>query len=92
MLKLVSEFNVLTGIFKLFYYFFILRKRSAGTNVLTLACGKKITKIDEVMVDDPFKLNSGGLVDMKNMKGILKYFTPFPFLHHKRFVTLCFKN
>jgi hypothetical protein len=37
---------------------------------LTLACGKKITKIDEVMSDDPFKLNTGGLVDMKNMKGI----------------------
>ncbi len=78
MLKLVSKFIDLTGIFKLFYCSFILRKRSAGTNVLTLACGKKITKIDEVMVDDPFKLNSGGLVDMKNMKGISKYFTPFP--------------
>ena len=45
------------------------RKRTAGTNVLTLACGKKVAKTDEFMVNDPFKLNFGGLVDMKNMKG-----------------------
>jgi len=46
-----------------------LRKRPAGTNIVTLALGKKINKIEEVIVDDPFKLNSGGLVTGKDMKG-----------------------
>jgi len=46
-----------------------LRKRTAGTNVITLASGQKITKVEEVIADDPWKLKTGGLVDMKSMKG-----------------------
>jgi len=46
-----------------------LRKRPAGTNIVTLALGKKINKIEEDILDDPFKLNSGGLVTGKDMKG-----------------------
>jgi len=48
-----------------------LRKRTAGTNVVTLASGKKITKVEDVITaDDPFKTKTGGLVDMKAMKGV----------------------
>lgn len=46
-----------------------LRKRTAGTNIVTLALGKKISKIEEDILDDPFKINSGGLVTGKDMKG-----------------------
>jgi len=46
-----------------------LRKRTAGTNIVTLALGKKISKIDQDILEDPFQLNSGGLVLMKDMKG-----------------------
>jgi len=46
-----------------------LRKRTAGTNIVTLALGKKVSKIEEEVLEDPFKLNSGGLVTAKNMKG-----------------------
>lgn len=46
-----------------------LRKRIAGTNVVTLVSGKKISKMEDALtVDDPFKIKSGGLVDMKTMK------------------------
>jgi len=46
-----------------------LRKKTGGTNVITLISGKKISKLEESIVDDPFKLKTGGLVDMKSMKG-----------------------
>jgi len=46
-----------------------LRKRTGGTNVITLASGQKVTKVEEVIADDPWKLKTGGLVDMKSMKG-----------------------
>lgn len=45
-----------------------LRKRTAGTNIVTLALGKKISKIEEDILEDPFKINSGGLVTGKDMK------------------------
>ena len=51
------------------FTFYLFRKRTAGTNVITLVSGKKISKIEEEICDDPFKIKSGGLVDMKNMKG-----------------------
>ena len=47
----------------------MFRKRTAGTNVISLVSGKKMSKIEEAISDDPFKIKSGGLVDMKNMKG-----------------------
>lgn len=46
-----------------------LRKRTPGTNIVTLALGKKISKIEEDILEDPFKINSGGLVTGKDMKG-----------------------
>jgi len=46
-----------------------LRKRTGGTNVIALASGQKITKVEEVIAEDPWKLKTGGLVDMKSMKG-----------------------
>jgi len=49
-----------------------LRKRAAGTNVITLVSGKKVSKVDELISDDPFKTKTGGLVDMKSMKGYKK--------------------
>ncbi len=52
-----------------YVYIYLYRKRTAGTNVITLVSGKKISKIEEEICDDPFKIKSGGLVDMKNMKG-----------------------
>ena len=52
-----------------YVYIYLFRKRTAGTNVITLVSGKKISKIEEEICDDPFKIKSGGLVDMKNMKG-----------------------
>ena len=41
-----------------------LRKRSHGVNAVTLASGKKVTKVDELVQSDPdpFKLKSGGLL------------------------------
>ena len=41
-----------------------LRKRSHGVNAVTLASGKKLTKVDELVQSepDPFKLKSGGLL------------------------------
>jgi hypothetical protein len=46
-----------------------LRKRTAGTNIVTLALGKKVSKVEEDILDDPFNINSGGLVTGKDMKG-----------------------
>ena len=38
-----------------------LRKRSHGVNAVTLASGKKVSKVDELVSNDadPFKLKSG---------------------------------
>ena len=47
---------------------YLCRKRTAGTNVVTLVLGRKVSKIEEV-IEDPFKVRTGGLVDMKTMKG-----------------------
>jgi hypothetical protein len=43
-----------------------LRKRAHGVNVATLAIGKKISKVDELVHNnpDPFKLKSGGLLSL----------------------------
>lgn len=41
-----------------------LRKRSKGVNAITLASGKKVSKVDELVNtdNDPFKLKTGGLL------------------------------
>ena len=43
-----------------------LRKRSHGVNAVTLASGKKVSKVDELMSNDadPFKLKTGGLLSL----------------------------
>lgn len=45
-----------------------LRKKAAGTNIVTLALGKKISKLEEKIAEDPFNMNSGGLVEMRDLK------------------------
>ena len=47
-----------------------LRKRAKGVNVVTLASGKKVTKVDEFLNDepDPFKLKTGGLLTIDKAK------------------------
>ena len=43
-----------------------LRKRAHGVNAITLASGKKVSKVDELVHNDPdpFKLKSGGLLSL----------------------------
>ena len=47
-----------------------LRKKAAGTNIVTLALGKKISKLEETMAEDPFNPNAGGLMEFKDMKSL----------------------
>lgn len=46
-----------------------LRKRPNGVSALGLALGKKMSNEEELVADDPFKLKTGGIVDMKALKG-----------------------
>ena len=49
-----------------------LRQRSSGISHLTLASGKKVSKIEEELsssqTDDPFKLKTGGLLDLQRAR------------------------
>ncbi|XP_044270479.1 telomere length and silencing protein 1 homolog isoform X2 [Tribolium madens] len=45
-----------------------LRKRPHGVNALGLALGTKITVEDECIAKDPFKVKSGGMVNMQALK------------------------
>ncbi|XP_059486315.1 splicing factor C9orf78 [Neocloeon triangulifer] len=42
-----------------------LRNRAHGVSLVGLAVGEKVSKIDELSVDDPFKVKSGGMVNMR---------------------------
>ncbi|GIY91910.1 telomere length and silencing protein 1 homolog [Caerostris extrusa] len=44
-----------------------LRKRQNGVSAVGLALGKKLSNEEELIVDDPFKLKTGGFIDMKAM-------------------------
>uniref|UniRef100_A0A224XUP7 Telomere length and silencing protein 1 homolog n=1 Tax=Panstrongylus lignarius TaxID=156445 RepID=A0A224XUP7_9HEMI len=46
-----------------------LRERPSGISVVTLALGEKISREEEVLCNDPFKLKNGGLVNMSSLKG-----------------------
>ncbi|XP_073974257.1 splicing factor C9orf78 [Rhodnius prolixus] len=46
-----------------------LRERPGGISVVTLALGEKISREEEVLCNDPFKLKNGGLVNMSSLKG-----------------------
>ena len=47
-----------------------LRKRPHGVNAVTLALGKKISKVDELVHNDPdpFKIKTGGLLTLDKGK------------------------
>jgi len=45
-----------------------MRNRQRGVSAASLALGKKIPKTEEVSDADPFKMKTGGLVNMKGMK------------------------
>ncbi|RUS79622.1 hypothetical protein EGW08_012622 [Elysia chlorotica] len=45
-----------------------LRARQKGVSAASLALGKKISKTEEVSDADPFKMNTGGFIDMKALK------------------------
>ncbi|KAG8180084.1 hypothetical protein JTE90_027864 [Oedothorax gibbosus] len=42
-----------------------LRKKPNGVSAIGLALGKKLTNEEELIADDPFKLKTGGFIDMK---------------------------
>ncbi|XP_031630296.1 telomere length and silencing protein 1 homolog [Contarinia nasturtii] len=45
-----------------------LRIKPKGVNAVALAIGKKVTPEDLVLKNDPFKIKSGGILNMKNIK------------------------
>ncbi|XP_067143726.1 splicing factor C9orf78 [Centruroides vittatus] len=45
-----------------------LRKRCNGVSAIGLAFGKKLTTEEEMITEDPFKLKTGGMVNMKALK------------------------
>ncbi|BET00008.1 Hepatocellular carcinoma-associated antigen 59 [Nesidiocoris tenuis] len=45
-----------------------MRERPNGVSVVTLALGEKISKTEELLVSDPFKIKNGGLVNMASLK------------------------
>lgn len=47
-----------------------LRQRTGGVSHVTLASGKKLSKVEEIVAadPDPFKLKSGGLLTLKAAK------------------------
>nr|CAG4650542.1 EOG090X0F7F [Sida crystallina] len=45
-----------------------LRQRPHGVSISALALGKKISTEDEVLSNDPFKTQTGGMADMKAIK------------------------
>ena len=49
-----------------------LRKRSKGVSAVTLASGKKVSKVEELIDPDPFKLKSGGLLTLDKARQAAK--------------------
>lgn len=45
-----------------------LRDRPHGVSVLTLTLGEKVSRDEEILISDPFKIKSGGLVNMASLK------------------------
>ncbi|CAG4975966.1 unnamed protein product [Colias eurytheme] len=46
-----------------------LRERPNGVSIIALATGQKTTLEDEITCKDPFKVKSGGLINMQALKG-----------------------
>ena len=49
-----------------------LRKRSKGVSAVTLASGKKVSKEEEMIDPDPFKVKSGGLLTLDKARKAAK--------------------
>ena len=49
-----------------------LRKRSKGVSAVTLASGKKVSKVEELIDPDPFKVKSGGLLTLDKARQAAK--------------------
>mgnify|MGYP002060323478 FL=1 len=49
-----------------------LRKRSKGVSAVTLASGKKVSKEEELIDPDPFKVKSGGLLTLDKARKAAK--------------------
>ena len=49
-----------------------LRKRSKGVSAVTLASGKKVSKEEELIDPDPFKVKSGGLLTLDKARQAAK--------------------
>lgn len=47
-----------------------LRKRPAGLGLEALATGKEIIDTKSVLINDPFKMKTGGLVNMRMVKAV----------------------
>ncbi|GLH12321.1 Uncharacterized protein C9orf78 [Gryllus bimaculatus] len=45
-----------------------LRRRQNGVSIVSLALGKKVAAEDETLVNDPFKVKTGGMIDMNALK------------------------
>lgn len=45
-----------------------LRGRPNGVSVVSLALGQKVSEVEECLVTDPFKVKTGGLIDMHALK------------------------
>lgn len=45
-----------------------LRRRPNGVSIVSLAIGEKVSVEDEDMVSDPFKVKTGGMINMKALK------------------------
>ncbi|CAH1394762.1 unnamed protein product [Nezara viridula] len=45
-----------------------LRDRPHGVSVLTLTLGEKVSRDEEILISDPFKIKSGGLINMASLK------------------------
>lgn len=45
-----------------------LRERSKGVSIAGLAAGRKLALEEEILTRDPFKISSGGLINMQNLK------------------------
>ncbi|KAK7094880.1 splicing factor C9orf78-like [Littorina saxatilis] len=45
-----------------------LRGRQSGVSAASLALGKKVDKTEEITDADPFKMKTGGIIDMKALK------------------------
>ena len=74
-----------------------LRKRPHGVNAVTLASGKKVSKVDELVHNDPdpFKIKTGGLLTLDKGTFIVNpyilnvFHVPLNVIYNHRFIYIC---